>query len=125
MAMRPLGDSIVASFRKARAQCRWDVHPHGRQEDKVESETQAPDLGELGQAVGQPVDPRRPVQRTSVGSHCIGRLDGNDIVAIRCKPSSIATRACANVKDRRARLREQIEQCRVYVFKRQRFVLGH
>lgn len=65
------------------------------------------------------------MQRATVGSHRIGGFDGPDLETIRCEPGSVTTGARTDVKDRRTRLREQIEQCRVYDLKRQRFVLSH
>lgn len=58
IAMRPLGDGIVASFRSARPRRRRDEHRHCRQENEVECQAEAPHLRWFGQAVAQPVNAR-------------------------------------------------------------------
>jgi hypothetical protein len=97
--------------------------PDGRQQDEVKRQAEAAHLGQLRQAIGQPVDARRWVQRARMRAHGVGGFDGDDVIATLCEPRGVAAGTCANIEDRGAWRGEQIEKRLVDFFECKRFVL--
>jgi len=57
-------------------------------------------------------------------AHRFRGLNGDHIVAFGRKPGCVPARAGANVEDRCTGRWQQVQQCRVNMLERQRFVLG-
>ena len=100
-----------------------EMHPDGGQHHEVEGFAAGSQSCEIRQAVVEPVDPRRGMQRHGRQAHRIGRLDGNDGMPAAGKPRRIAPGARTDVEHTARHRRNQMQHGPVRVGEGNAFIL--
>src|ERR1700742_1570541 len=85
------------------------MHPDRAEQDQVERFATASHEVEVGQAVVEPFDAGRRMQRHRGLPHRLRWLDGNDVMAIAGEPRRIAPGSGANIQNAAWRGRYQMQ----------------